>query len=355
MENDIKTFVYRTERISRLVGMQALQLKERLVKKVVVAAVAMMVLISCITTISVIRSNTRSALADTSIEKDDETSFGSKLAEVESATDKIAEQAEAELSKTEGTYTNQTMNAAAHKEIPFYAGIEEDGDIMLLGIDDDQEAVYIPADLGAETEEDSDYTSKIEEVSKKIEETAEALEEKDSASSKTSDSKDYGSKIDEVADRAEDAIKPSDVPEKLTYTYNPKMILDLDAENLEALQRIVEAEAPDQDIYGRMLVANVVINRVYAGFASTVKGVIFQKIGGAVQFAPVADGNYYKFTPSEKTKEAVRRVLAGEDYSQGATYFFQRSTTSAKKAAWFDNELKYILKYGCHEFYKEKK
>ena len=122
-----------------------------------------------------------------------------------------------------------------------------------------------------------------------------------------------------------------------------------------ALQRIVEAEAPDQDIYGRMLVANVVINRVYAGFASTVKGVIFQKIGGATQFAPVSDGNYWKFTPTETTKEAVRRVLAGEDYSQGATYFFQRSTTSAKKAAWFDNELKYLFKYGCHEFYKEKK
>lgn len=351
MENDVKTFVYRTERISRLVGMQALQLKERLVKNVIIAAVALMVLISCITFVTAIRSNIHDASANTTSQADNEMSYGSETADAEAASEIIAEQAQTELSQQNGTYTNQSINAAMHKEIPFYAGIEEDGDIMLLGFDDDADMDYIPADIGAETEEDAGYLSKIEEVSKKIEETA----EQESDPLKMSDQKEYDSKIEEVAERAEDAIRPSDVPEKLTYTYNPKMILDLDAENLEALLRIVEAEAPDQDVYGRMLVANVVINRVYAGFASTVKGVIFQKIGGSVQFAPVADGNYYKFTPTEKTKEAVRRVLAGEDYSQGATYFFQRSTTSAKKAAWFDSELKYLIKYGCHEFYKEKK
>ncbi|MBO4416352.1 MAG: cell wall hydrolase [Lachnospiraceae bacterium] len=343
MENEIKTFVYRTERISRLTGMQIIQLKERLLKQIIVLAVAMMVLVSCIVTVAAIRSGINGAAKDNQIEAASEIEYASKLAESDTAALEIAEDTETELFETSGTDTNMSLNAAMHKEIPFYAGIEDDGDIMLLGIDDgDADTGYIPADLGAESEEKIEYSSKIEEVSEKIEDTD------------TSD-REFDSKLEEVEERIEEASKPSDVPEKLTYTYNPKMILDLDEENLVALQRIVEAEAPDQDIYGRMLVANVVINRVYAGFASTVKGVIFQKIGGATQFAPVADGNYYKFTPTELTKEAVRRVLAGEDYSQGATYFFQRSTTSAKKAAWFDNELKYLFKYGCHEFYREKK
>ena len=133
------------------------------------------------------------------------------------------------------------------------------------------------------------------------------------------------------------------------------MILDLDAENMEALERIVEAEACDQDLFGKILVANVVINRVHADFADTVKGVIFQKLGGSVQFSPVRKGgSYYTVKVSEETKEAVRRALSGEDYSQGALYFFQRSTTSARKAAWFDRDLKFLFKYGTHEFFKEK-
>ncbi len=103
-----------------------------------------------------------------------------------------------------------------------------------------------------------------------------------------------------------------------------------------------------------MLVANVVINRVHSKFfKNTVKGVVFEKIGGYEQFAPIRDGRYFTVPITEKTREAVRRVLAGEDYSDGALYFFQRDITTDKKAAWFDNNLKYLFKYGCHEFYTE--
>ncbi len=161
-------------------------------------------------------------------------------------------------------------------------------------------------------------------------------------------------RMDDIEEMVESLPDPEDVPTKLTYRYNPDMMIEQTAENIEVLERIVEAEATDQDVYGRMLVANVVINRVHSKyFKNTVKGVVFEKIGGYEQFAPIRDGRYFTVPITEKTREAVRRVLAGEDYSDGALYFFQRDITTDKKAAWFDNNLKYLFKYGCHEFYTE--
>lgn len=161
-------------------------------------------------------------------------------------------------------------------------------------------------------------------------------------------------RMDDIEEMVESLPDPEDVPTKLTYRYNPDMMIEATAENIEVLERIVEAEATDQDVYGRMLVANVVINRVHSKyFKNTVKGVVFEKIGGYEQFAPIRDGRYFTVPITEKTREAVRRVLAGEDYSDGALYFFQRDITTDKKAAWFDNNLKYLFKYGCHEFYTE--
>lgn len=150
--------------------------------------------------------------------------------------------------------------------------------------------------------------------------------------------------------------EPADVPEKLEYVYNPDMCLELDDYEIEILERIVEAEATGQDIYGKMLVANVVINRVnFRKFPDTVEEVVFQKIGKSVQFSPVKDGRYYTVDITKHTKEAVKRVLSGEDYSRGALYFFERASTSEKKASWFDTKLDFLFKYGCHDFFIEKK
>jgi len=135
----------------------------------------------------------------------------------------------------------------------------------------------------------------------------------------------------------------------LVYNYNKKMDIDITDEEYEVLCRIVEAEAGDQDVYGRILVANVILNRVRykKEFANDIIGVVFEKN----QFAPTRDGSYYSVKVSKKTKEAVNRATSGEDYSQGALYFFMRSATSKSKASWFDT-LDYLFKYGCHEFFK---
>lgn len=140
----------------------------------------------------------------------------------------------------------------------------------------------------------------------------------------------------------------------LVLTNNSAMKKKLSTDELEVLQRIVEAEATGEDIYGKILVANVVINRVNdEQFPDTISEVVFQKSGGSYQFSPTRDGRYWSVNISKSTIEAVSRALSGEDYSQGALYFFARKLTSQSKAQWFDEALHRLFRYGCHEFFKE--
>lgn len=119
------------------------------------------------------------------------------------------------------------------------------------------------------------------------------------------------------------------------------------------LTRIVEAEATGLDKKSKILVANVVLNRMkHQAFPDTVEDVVFQNVNGAVQFSPVADGRYYSVKITEATKEAVDRALAGEDYSQGALYFMERTMSDKSNVRWFDSCLTKLFQYQGHEFYK---
>lgn len=130
-------------------------------------------------------------------------------------------------------------------------------------------------------------------------------------------------------------------------------VISLGTDQKEVLLRIVEAEATGEDIKGKMLVANVILNRVKSNqFPDTVSEVVFQKNGKIVQFSPIADGRYWSVTISKSTREAVERVLNGEDESQGALYFSARSKAKKSNMNWFDNHLTWLFKYGGHEFYK---
>ncbi len=129
--------------------------------------------------------------------------------------------------------------------------------------------------------------------------------------------------------------------------------IKLSGEDTGVLQRIVEAEATGEDIKGKMLVANVILNRVKnKDFPDSVKAVVFQRSGSTYQFSPIKDGRYYSVKISESTKKAVNRVLQGEDYSQGALYFSARIRADKNSMSWFDRHLTYLFKYGGHEFFK---
>lgn len=119
------------------------------------------------------------------------------------------------------------------------------------------------------------------------------------------------------------------------------------------LERIVEAEAGGEDEKGRILVANVVLNRVInKEFPDTVQGVVFAHTGRRYQFSPVSNGSYYRVHVSKGTKKAVQAALDGEDPSKGALYFMERALAESSNVTWFDRCLTKIQEHGCHEFYK---
>ncbi|MDF2908123.1 MAG: putative rane protein [Herbinix sp.] len=132
-------------------------------------------------------------------------------------------------------------------------------------------------------------------------------------------------------------------------------VFDVSDDEIDMLERIVQAEAGGEDMVGKILIVNVILNRIAdESFPDTVEEVIFQNKNGEYQFSPVDDKSYWSVDISDKTKKAVLRALEGEDYSEGALYFVARKRTNASSARWFDKNLKWLFKHGGHEFYKEK-
>lgn len=128
--------------------------------------------------------------------------------------------------------------------------------------------------------------------------------------------------------------------------------MKLEADEYETLLRIVEAEAGGEDVMGKILVANVVLNRVESSrFPDTIRGVVFQKENNMYQFSPVCDGRYNRVKISDETIEAVDRTLSGEDPSQGALFFAARKSANPEKMKWFDRHLNRLFAYGGHEFF----
>ncbi|MGN1140519.1 MAG: cell wall hydrolase [Oliverpabstia sp.] len=125
---------------------------------------------------------------------------------------------------------------------------------------------------------------------------------------------------------------------------------DKDYENLLA---IVEAEAGGEDLEGRIMVANVILNRVAnEQFPNDVTSVIWDRSGGSPQFSPTADGRIYTVTISDTTREAVNRAIDGEDLSQGALYFISKNHADSENVDWFDKHLTFLFQHGQHSFYE---
>ena len=124
---------------------------------------------------------------------------------------------------------------------------------------------------------------------------------------------------------------------------------ELTIKEYNVLLRIVEAEAGGEDITGKMLVANVIMNRIQSGrFPDTVTEVVYQKNpNGKAQFSPTVNGRIDSVKVSQQTITAVERVLNGEDSSNGALYF--RSVHS--NGTWHDSSLRRVAEHGNHIFY----
>ena len=139
------------------------------------------------------------------------------------------------------------------------------------------------------------------------------------------------------------------VSEPQTVAEEKDKTLTLEYNDYNVLLKIVEAEAGGEDLTGKMLVANVILNRVNSDrFPNTVTEVVYQKSNGSAQFSPTVDGRIDTVSISQETLTAVERVLNGEDYSNGALYF--RSVRC--NSTWFDTSLTRVVEHGNHIFYK---
>lgn len=123
----------------------------------------------------------------------------------------------------------------------------------------------------------------------------------------------------------------------------------LSRQDYQVLLKIVEAEAGICDEKGKILVANVILNRVSSDeFPDSVTDVVYQPS----QFSPVSNGSINTCQVSSETVESVNRALKGEDYSQGALFFMNRAASRSGAVRWFDGQLTYLFGYQDHEFFK---
>lgn len=155
----------------------------------------------------------------------------------------------------------------------------------------------------------------------------------------------------EAEEEANAEIKTEDVLEEEAEEENieDENEILLSPEEYQVLLRIVQAEAGTCDETGKLLVANVILNRIEdEEFPDTVTEVVYQKR----QFSPVMNGSINTCKVTMETRNAVNRALQGEDPSEGALYFMNRSKSSSRNVRWFDTNLDFLFKHGDHEFFK---
>ena len=121
------------------------------------------------------------------------------------------------------------------------------------------------------------------------------------------------------------------------------------------LLNIVEAECTGGDEKSKLLVADVILNRVAdSHFPDNVYDVVWQRVGGTAQFSPTQDGRMGTLTISDSTIKAVKEAIGGKNISDGALFFMARESSSSKNVDWFDETLEYLYSYGGHDYYKFK-
>ena len=133
---------------------------------------------------------------------------------------------------------------------------------------------------------------------------------------------------------------------EVNVVYYEDLGINVADNEIEMLERIVQAEAGGSGYDGMLAVANVVLNRVkYERFPNTVTEVIFANR----QFTPISDGRYYKVKVSETAKQVVQDALNGARLlGEDALYF---CTPTAPGKGWFETDLRKITYIAPHNFY----
>ena len=119
-------------------------------------------------------------------------------------------------------------------------------------------------------------------------------------------------------------------------------------EDLYWLSRIISAEARGEPFIGQVAVGNVVLNRkAHKAYPNTVKGVIFDRQGGTVQFSPVADGSLYQ-KPYATSVTAAKVALEGYTVSDHILFFYAPSMVTS---TWIERNRPYAFTIAGHKFF----
>ncbi len=154
-------------------------------------------------------------------------------------------------------------------------------------------------------------------------------------------------RVRQVGDAAKRAAE--EIQQKEEEARKEALRIAYSEEDYQVMLKIVQAEAGVCDSTGKILVANVIMNRVRnEEFPDTITEVVYQES----QFSPVIDGSIDRVQVTQDTVDCVNRALDGEDYSQGALYFMNRTASQEVNVSWFDRTLTYLFCHGSHEFFK---
>jgi N-acetylmuramoyl-L-alanine amidase len=119
------------------------------------------------------------------------------------------------------------------------------------------------------------------------------------------------------------------------------------ADEVYWLSRIINAEAKGEPMRGKILVGNVILNRMFhKDFPNTIYDVIYDSKYG-VQFTPIINGTIYE-EPSAESVIAAKICLDAYYISREALYFLNPSISTS---LWITSNRNYITSVGNHAFY----
>lgn len=116
-----------------------------------------------------------------------------------------------------------------------------------------------------------------------------------------------------------------------------------DPQALDLIARVINAEAGNMSMEGKVSVGNVIMNRVASSeFPNTVYEVLYQRN----QFTVV---NYPSFqrTPSAESVAAAKLAMDGVNYVPGAMFY---NVTGLR--TWASRNRPFLMSFGGHDFYR---
>ena len=119
--------------------------------------------------------------------------------------------------------------------------------------------------------------------------------------------------------------------------------------DLQILYRIVESEATGEGYYGKVMVAETILNRVNSNlFPNDVESVVFQITDGIHQFSPIKDGRFLTVDVTKETVEAVHNVYFGGVKNKDMLFF----EATYVENSWAERNRELYTVYKNHVFYR---